>query len=98
MRRLWFPEPNLEYFFVQMYSNQFRLKFSATVAASLLISSSETVLELKSDSPVDLFMILGLKPKSIIHNGMSVKNWKYDANSKILTLTIPKGLSKITIN
>ena len=74
------------------------LKFSATVAASLLISSSETVLELKSDSPVDLFMILGLKPKSIIHNGMSVKNWKYDANSKILTLTIPKGQSKITIN
>ena len=74
------------------------LKFSATVAASLLISSSETVLELKSDSPVDLFMIFGLKPKSIIHNGMIVKNWKYDANSKILTLTIPKGQSKITIN
>jgi hypothetical protein len=74
------------------------LKFSAPVAASLAISSSETVLELKSDSPVELFMVLGLKPKSIIHNGMSVKNWKYDPNSKILTLTIPKGQSKITIN
>jgi hypothetical protein len=74
------------------------LKFSAPVAASLAISSSETVLELKSDSPVDLFMIFGLKPKSIIHNGMSVKNWKYDPNSKILALTIPKGQSKITIN
>ncbi|HQS04088.1 MAG TPA: hypothetical protein PLT16_00445, partial [Daejeonella sp.] len=74
------------------------LKFSATVDASLAISSSETVLELRSDNPVELTMAIDLKPKSIIHNGVLLKGWKYNQKTKSLSISLPKGQSKITIN
>jgi hypothetical protein len=74
------------------------IKFSAPVATSLVISSSETVLELKSDSPVEMTMLMGLKPKSIIQNGLMLKNWKYDQKSKALSISLPEGQSTISIN
>ncbi|MDP3469367.1 MAG: heparinase II/III family protein [Daejeonella sp.] len=74
------------------------LKFSSSVIASLSLSDRGTVLEVKSDSPSELMMVSPVKPSSVVQNGQSVKNWKYDQNLKILTLTIPQGQSKISIN
>jgi len=76
----------------------FGLKFSAPVAASLEVSSSETVLELKSDSPVELTIAIDLKPKSIIHNGVLLKDWKYNQKTKVLSISLPKGQSKVVVD
>ncbi len=73
------------------------LKFSAPVSASIIFSASETVLEQKSDSTCQLIMTRAVKPISIVQNGLSIKNWKYDQMSKTLTLVIPEGQSTISI-
>jgi hypothetical protein len=73
------------------------LKFTAPVIASLSLNDSETLLELKSDSTCQLIMTRAVKPISIVQNGLSIKNWKYDQMSKTLTLVIPEGQSTISI-
>jgi hypothetical protein len=74
------------------------LKFSTSVAASLEVSSLETILELKSDSPVEMIMAIGSKPNSISRNSILLKNWKYDQKLNVLIINLPKGQSKISIN
>jgi hypothetical protein len=37
------------------------------------------------------------RPSSVIQNGQLIKNWKYDQNSKNMTLSIPQGQSKIAV-
>ena len=74
------------------------LKFSAPVAVSLEVSSLETILELKSDSPVEMIMAIGSKPNSISRNSILLKNWKYDQKLNVLIINLPKGQSKISIN
>lgn len=73
------------------------LKFTAPLIASLVFNHSETLLELKADNSCELIMASPSKPVSITLNGLNIKNWKYDLNTRNLTVNIPQGQSKISI-
>ena len=73
------------------------LKFTAPVIASLSLTDSETILEMKSDNPCELAMASPSKPISIAVNGTDIKNSKYDQNTRTLSFMIPQGQSKISI-
>ncbi|WP_276346282.1 heparinase II/III family protein [Daejeonella sp. JGW-45] len=77
------------------YGSGFR--FTVPVNASITLSASGTALEIKSDNPYELSMASPVKPSSVVRNGVSIKNWKYDQDSKTLTVSLPAGQSKIAI-
>jgi hypothetical protein len=39
----------------------------------------------------------GIKPNSIVRNGVLFKNWKYDQKAKALSISLPNGQSTISI-
>jgi hypothetical protein len=73
------------------------LRFSKPVIVSFSILSSSANLEIKSETPCELMMASLQRPSSVIQNGQLIKNWKYDQNSKNMTLSIPQGQSKIAV-
>jgi hypothetical protein len=74
------------------------LRFTKPVIVSFSLLSSSANFEIKSETPCELIMASLQKPSSVIQNGQFIKNWKYDQNSKNLTLLIPQGQSKIVVN
>jgi hypothetical protein len=73
------------------------LKFSVPVAASATLNDSGTDLEIKSENSAELLISKSSKPVSVILNGISINNWKYDQNSRTVSVVVPKGRSKMSI-
>ncbi|SDM36538.1 Heparinase II/III-like protein [Daejeonella rubra] len=75
-----------------------QLEFKTPVSASVSISDAGTDLELSSETLTELKIKSNSKPVSVSLNGKTVKNWKYDQKSQILSVIIPQGKSKINVN
>jgi len=76
----------------------FGLRLTKAVIASVSHSKSSADLEIKSDGTCELSMTSPKKPSTVVQNGQPIKNWKYDQNSKILTLSISQGQSRFAVN
>lgn len=74
-----------------------KLDFTTPVSASMASLASGTVLEIKS-SISNKAIVSGIsKPVSLTLNGSAYSNWKYDQNSKMISITVPSGQSVISI-
>lgn len=74
-----------------------KLGFTAPVSASVVSLPSESVLEIKSAASNTLRLSGVSKPVSLTLNGNTYSNWKYDQNSKMISITVPSGQSVISI-
>ena len=74
-----------------------RYKFTVPVSASVALNDSGTDLEIKSENLAELSLAKASKPGAVILNGIKVNNWKYDQKKHILSVVVPKGQSKISI-
>lgn len=75
-----------------------KVKSSAPVAAAISVIQASTDLEVKSEKEIQLSFSISSKPSKLLLNGSASKNWKFDQKSGMVTVNLPAGQSKISVN
>lgn len=74
-----------------------KVRSSQTLGFALALTGLETQVEINADKNSQLSLSVPSKPSQVWLNGTTLKGWKFDANSKTLSLQLPSGKSKISI-
>lgn len=74
------------------------LNLTSQASASVVVLTSGTELEIKSAGSNTLVLSGISKPGAVSLNGSNSMNWKYDQANRAMTISVPAGQSKISIN
>ncbi|MHB9028653.1 MAG: heparinase II/III domain-containing protein [Candidatus Latescibacterota bacterium] len=73
-------------------------KSSRPLSAAASFGATETLLETESDAPAEVALALAKAPATVTLNGaMVASGWKYDAGTKMLSVSVKDGRTEVRI-
>ncbi|MEO6000691.1 MAG: DUF4962 domain-containing protein [Chitinophagaceae bacterium] len=73
------------------------IKSSTPITFAGAFDGDRTDIEIELKQAATVNLLINVKPASVLMDGISLRNWQYDAATKMLTLPVPDGRHDISI-
>jgi hypothetical protein len=71
---------------------------TTSITCALAIQKSSTDIEVKADKATELSFSFENIPKNVLFDGIILRNWHFDPDSKMVSLKLPEGRHDLSIN